>query len=114
MFVCERGTINIDRGNFKIDSPDLERELRKTVDLTPEPGNEHLRNWVACIKSRETPVADVEIGHRSATVCHLGNIARETGRRLQWDPSSEQYMNDDVANKLVSREQRAPYQTDIV
>jgi len=113
VFVCERGRITIDRGNFEIDSPDLERELRKSVDLKPEPGNEHLRNWVACIKSRETPVADVEIGHRSATVCHLGNIARETGRRLQWDPLSEQFVNDDVANTLVSREQRAPYQTDL-
>lgn len=112
-FVCERATITIDRGNFKLDSPELERELRKAADLTPEPANEHLQNWVACIKSRETPVADVEIGHRSATVCHLGNIARETGRKLHWDPQAERFSNDDLANKLVSREQRAPYQTDV-
>ena len=112
-FVCERGTITIDRGNFKIDSPDLERELRKTVDLTPETGDPHMRNWIACIQSRELPVADVEIGHRSATVCHLGNIARETGRRLKWNPQAEQFVDDDLANGLVSREQRAPYQTDV-
>ena len=113
-FVCEQGTITIDRGNFKIDKPELERELLKTVDLTPELGNDHLRDWINCIKSRETPVADVEIGHRSATVCHLGNIAREMGGRLQWDPQSERFANDELANALVSREQRAPYQTDVV
>jgi predicted dehydrogenase len=113
VFVCERAKITIDRGQFKLDSPELEKELRGTVDLTPEAGNEHLKNWVACMRSRENPAADVEIGHRSTTVCHLGNIARETGRRLKWDPVKEQFVDDAAANALVSREQRAPYQTDV-
>jgi predicted dehydrogenase len=99
VFVCERG--------------ELEKELRGQVDLTPEPGNEHLKNWIQCIKSRNRPAADVEIGHRSATVCHLGNIARETGRKLKWDPVAEKFVGDASANQLVSREQRAPYQTDV-
>lgn len=113
VFVCEGGRITIDRSYFKLDSKELEKELRGQVDLTPEPGNEHLKNWIECIKSRNCPAADVEIGHRSATVCHLGNIARETGRKLKWNPVAEQFVGDVSANQLLSREQRVPYQTDV-
>ena len=46
----------------------------------------HMQNWLDCIRSRKRPVADVEIGHRSISVCHLANIARAVGRPLRWDP----------------------------
>ena len=55
--------------------------------------NNHHANWLECIKTRETPNADVEIGHRSITVCHLVNITRELGRKLTWDPAKEQFEN---------------------
>ena len=64
-----------------------------------------MQNWIDCIKSRERPVADVEIGHRSTTVCHLGNIARWLGRRLRWDPQAERFVDDDQANQLLHRPQ---------
>lgn len=70
----------------------------------------HLQNWIDCIKSRKRPVADVEIGHRTATVCHLGNIARWTGRRLHWDPKKELFRGDDAANALLQRPRRKPFQ----
>ena len=53
---------------------------------------------------------DVEIGHRSATVCHLGNIARWTGRRLRWDPAKETFPDDPEANKLLDRPRRKGYE----
>ena len=56
------------------------------------------------------PVADVEIGHRSATVCHLGNIARWTGRKLQWDSVSEQFVGDAEANQFLVRKQRPGFE----
>ena len=56
------------------------------------------------------PVADVEIGHRSTTVCHLGNIARWTGRKLQWDPDQEQFVGDAEANQLLFRSQRQGFE----
>ena len=70
----------------------------------------HIQNWLDCLKSRELPNADVEIGHRSVTVCHLLNIARELGRRLQWNPDTEQFVNDDEANKLLDRPRRKGYE----
>lgn len=70
----------------------------------------HIQNWLDCIKSRELPNADVEIGHRSISVCHLVNITRELGRKLQWDPEKEQFVGDDEANKLVDRPRRAGFE----
>jgi hypothetical protein len=62
------------------------------------------------MKTRAKPVADVEIGRRSITVCHLGNIARWVGRRLRWDPVKEEFPDDPEANALLDRPRRAPYQ----
>jgi hypothetical protein len=70
----------------------------------------HIQNWLDCIKSRKLPNADVEIGHRSVSICHLLNITRELGRKLQWDPEREQFVGDDEANKLVDRPRRAGFE----
>lgn len=70
----------------------------------------HIQNWLDCIKSRQLPNADVEIGHRSISVCHLVNITRELGRKLHWDPVKEQFIGDDEANKLVDRPRRAGFE----
>ncbi len=70
----------------------------------------HMQNWFDSIRSREKPIADVEIGHRSATVCHLGNIARWTGRKLRWDPVKETFPDDAEANKYLDRVRRKPYE----
>jgi hypothetical protein len=59
-----------------------------------------------CIKTRETPNADVEIGHRSISVCHLVNICRQVGRRLRWDPAREMFPDDDDANSFLDRPRR--------
>lgn len=70
----------------------------------------HLQNWFDCIKSRELPNADVEIGHRSVSICHLLNITRQLGRKLQWDPERERFIDDDEANKLLDRPRRAGFE----
>jgi hypothetical protein len=74
-------------------------------------GDDHVRNFLDAVKSRTDPVAPVEVGHRSATVCHLGNIAVRLGKRkiLQWDPAAERFTNDDDANAMLSRPKRAPW-----
>lgn len=70
----------------------------------------HIQNWLDCIKSRKLPNADVEIGHRSISICHLVNITRQLNRKLQWDPEKEQFVGDDEANKLVNRSRRAGFE----
>ena len=61
-------------------------------------------NFVECIKTRKPPIAEAEIGHRSASICHLGVIALRLGRKLNWDPQKEQFVNDKEADGFLSRD----------
>src|SRR5262249_2754822 len=72
----------------------------------------HMGNFMECLRTRKRPICDVEIGHRSVSVCHLGNIALRTGKKLTWDPAKEQF-DDAQANKWLSREMRAPWKLDV-
>lgn len=70
----------------------------------------HMGNFFDCIAARETPVSDVESQHRSASTCHLGNIAMRLGRKLKWDADRELFVGDSEANKLLRREQRSGFE----
>jgi predicted dehydrogenase len=70
-------------------------------------------NWLECIKSRKAPIAPAEIGHRACSTCLIHHIAMKTKRRLYWDPVKEHFKNDDDANCMLSRPQRAPYMMDV-
>lgn len=71
--------------------------------------DDHHNNWLDCIQTRKKCVADIETGHRSATVCHLGNIAMRLGRPLRWDPDKEEFAGDPAANILKGKALRAPW-----
>ena len=74
------------------------------------PGTEHIENFIQCMRSRKTPNAEIELGHRSTTLCHLGNIShRLGGRKLTFDAKTERCVNDADANALVKRTYRAPW-----
>lgn len=88
----------------------------KILDSVIGPNEVHLYqsddqhgNWLDCIKSRKAPTAPAEIGHRACSTCLLHHIAMKTRRHLHWDPVKERFINDDTANAMLSRPQRAPY-----
>jgi hypothetical protein len=62
------------------------------------------------MRTREQPVASALVGHRSTILCHLINICRELGRKLQWDPDREEFVGDPQANALRSRARRKGYE----
>ena len=68
----------------------------------------HVRNFIDCVKSRKDPVEPVEAGHRTASLCHLGNIAMKLGRKIRWDPQQEQVIDDAEATAMLSRPMRGP------
>jgi predicted dehydrogenase len=68
-------------------------------------------NWLDCIQSRKDPISPVEIGHRTCSVCLVSHIAMKLPRKLNWDPKTERFVNDDEANAMLSRPQRKPYGT---
>jgi predicted dehydrogenase len=115
IFTGSDAKIEINRNKFTTNPPDFAadapdpavREKWEGPGWTARP---HLANWLDCIKTRERPHADVEIGHRSVSVCHLLNITRELGRKLTWNPEIEQFEDDDEANLLVDRPRRAGYE----
>jgi hypothetical protein len=73
--------------------------------------NNHMQNFFDCVRSRDLPVADVETGHRSASICHLGAIALRTGRKLNWDPVHEKFTGEGARenDKWLAREMRKPF-----
>ncbi|HTL54548.1 MAG TPA: Gfo/Idh/MocA family oxidoreductase [Candidatus Limnocylindrales bacterium] len=73
--------------------------------------NDHMGNFFECVRTRKAPICEAEVGHRSASICHLGAIALRTGLKLKWDPAAEQFVgeNADRANAYVRREMRKPY-----
>lgn len=110
IFIGDKGTITIDRARVSSDPPEIAAEPIKDSDLHLDRSDHHMANWLDCISSRKPCVADVEIGHRSATVCHLGNIARWLNRRLKWDPQKETFIGDDEANTYLDRPRRKGYE----
>ena len=70
--------------------------------------NDHMGNFLDCVRTGKETICPAEVGHRSVTVCHLGNIALRTGKKLKWDPMKQQ-LDDAEANKWLSRSMRAPW-----
>jgi predicted dehydrogenase len=121
VFICEKGKLEINRNKFTSNPPDIAAELQKKVDVVEEErkwsdalalwqARWHMQNWLDCMRTRERPVADVEIGHRSVSVCHLANITRAAARLLKWDPKVEQFVNDDEANRYLDRPRRKGFE----
>lgn len=111
-FEGEKGVVYVNRGKIEVTLggekvPDPYKLPTGDTKLYASTG--HHADWLACIKSRKNPVCDVEIGHRSATVCHLGNIAVRTGKSIVWDPKAETITNDKDAAAMLTKEYRSPW-----
>ena len=70
---------------------------------------DHMANFMEGVRTRKRPICDVAIGHRSATVCHLGNIAVRTRKKIAWDPKTETIFGDAEAAKWLTKEYRKPW-----
>jgi predicted dehydrogenase len=107
-FYGTNGALYADRIGYEIypgPGSRLERKQMNTTDATKL----HAANFIECVRSRKQPNADVEAGHRSTTVAHLGNIAFKTGRKLHWNSETEQFNDDPEAWKLLGRQARKPW-----
>ena len=113
-FYGTEGVVSIDNQGQNaavIPSSLAPKELQKRVKY--HSGGDHVRNFLDCVKSRSEPAAAVEVGHRSATICHLGNITLKLKTKLKWDPEAERFegSHSDEANRLLDREQRSSWRS---
>lgn len=135
-FFGSKGTLGIDRSGFEV-YPDMKIDPMNAIPVfsghpsggpkhsttRPEPWIEpfkmpgssaeqlelHVRNFLDCVKSRERPIADVEQGHQVTTACHLANISLRTGRKIRWNPETEEITGDSEAAKWLERPYRKPW-----
>ena len=108
-FEGTEGWIQYSYKRLEASSPEILAEpLGEDAVRLPVSDN-HYRNWLDAIKSRRDPIEPVEVGHRTASLCHCGNIAMRLGRKLRWDPGNEQFVDDDEANAMLRRPYREPW-----
>ncbi len=112
-FIGDKGKIEVNRGKIVTEPKELVDTKFADSDKRLYNSSGHHKNFLDCIKSRELPICDVEIGHRSATACHLGNLVARLGRKITWDAKAEQIVGDDEAAKMLSRPYRAPWAIDM-
>lgn len=103
------GWIFVNRHKIEASNPEILKYKFQPSDTRLYKSDHHHDNWLDCIASRKRPICDVEVGHRSVTVCHLGNIAIRLGRELRWDPATEHFLDDEEANRWTMRPMRAPW-----
>lgn len=108
-FIGTEGTIFVDRGKLEIEPESIGQEPLGDRAVRLYASNNHLQDWLNCVRSRKLPICDVEIGCRSVTVCHLGNLAYWNRRRLKWDTKKEKFIGDKEANTWLDPEKRAPW-----
>lgn len=115
-FIGEYGTLIVDRGGWEV-MPETDRDgsnaKMEAVPMQKSTGKGlelHVKNFIDCVKTRNKPNADVEIGAHIAKVAHLGNIAYKTGRKVYWDAEKNEFKNDTQANEMIKPEYRAPWE----
>ncbi|MDD4756478.1 MAG: Gfo/Idh/MocA family oxidoreductase [Prolixibacteraceae bacterium] len=112
-FVGNNGTLVVDRTGWEVIPEGKDKPAMERVDLIKGDGqglNNHMKNFIDCIKDRDkTPNTNIEIAANTARVCHLGNIALKTGKRLYWDAAKSKFTGDEDANSFLIPEYRAPW-----
>jgi len=117
-FIGDKGVIHVNRGVLQFgdseqnldDVPAMKDDEIKHVYVSKE----HYQNFLDCIKSRKDPICKVEVGHRTATVCHLGNIAMRSGQKIKWDPEKELIVGGVEHEKWANKPYRAPWKLPVV
>lgn len=124
----EDGWIFVSRGNYVASASDpvdqansakaldasdpaILRSVIKENEIHLYKSDEQHGNWLDCIKTRKQPISPIEIGHRACSVCLVSHIAMKIPGVLKWDPKKEKFIDNDEANSMLSRPQRAPYGT---
>jgi len=108
-FIGTEGSLDISREFLDSKPENIAGAKIKAGEKHLQYSDNHYADWINAVRNRTKPVADVEIGHRSATICNIANIGYQLKRPLKWDPVEEKFLNDGCANRLLTKKYRKPY-----
>ncbi|MGV3772874.1 MAG: Gfo/Idh/MocA family protein [Verrucomicrobiales bacterium] len=108
-FFGSNGKVYVNRGKIDVDPPKLAEKPIGEQEVRLYKSNDHLGDWLSCIRSRKKPIADVEVGARTVTICHLVNLAYYHNASLKWDPAKEQFINGSGDPKWLDVPYREPW-----
>ena len=109
-FFGSKGSLVINRGSWETDPLEIKDINLKSSDAKLYFSENHYKDWLDSIKEGSKPICDVEIGHRTATMCQIANLAYEFRRPLNWDPVKEEFIDDIEANFRRGKAYRKPYE----
>jgi predicted dehydrogenase len=110
-FEGTKGMVEVTREQLITEPDSLRRQTLAADDVHLYESKEHPDNFLECVRTRNRPASDADVGYRSITVCHLGNIAYWLKRPLRWDPAAERFANDPQADRLLARAMRSPWRS---
>lgn len=108
-FVGDKGWIFVSRDKLEASDPAILKEKIGPDGVKLYESKNHMANFLDCMRSRKDPVAPVEVGHRSNSLCLITSISMKLGRKLNWDPKAERFKDDDEANAMLSYKHREPW-----
>ena len=110
-FEGTEGSVFVNRAGLTTTPASLRTIKLRPSDVHLYRSDNHWTNFLDCVRSRRDPVAPVEVGHRTVTICHLANVAMLLRRPVVWDPAREIFPNDDDANRMpmINRARREPW-----
>lgn len=108
-FIGTEGRLHVGRGSIGAEPASLLTDPLSPSEIRLNRNKGHKADWLHCIRTRQRPIADVEIGHRTASVCHLAFIAYTLKRPLKWDPVREHFVNDPEADRMLGYGMRSPW-----
>jgi len=108
-FEGTEGWIQMQKGELTCQPESLKTSVIGPNEIRLYDSSDHHRNFIDCVKTRKETAAPAEVGHRSVTICHLGNIAMMLKRKLRWDSEKEGFIDDELANKMLTRSMRSPW-----
>jgi hypothetical protein len=108
-FYGTEGEVEVSREFLNTKPESLIRRRPGPNDIRLYKSDNHYADWLECIRTRQRPICDAEIGCRSLTVCHLGIIAKQLGKPLKWNAAAERFINDAQADRMLSKAMRSPW-----
>lgn len=108
-WIGDKGTVFVTRGEFETSPSSLMTEVIGPGEVRLKKSDDHYKDFLDSVRTREPTLTPCETAHRSASVGHLCMAAGKVGRKLNWNPDTEQFLNDDEANRLLSRPMRSPW-----